>query len=286
MDVEKARKGLALFIGLVAIGSIPLILVAIRSGYPAHDERQVPVIIALMWVPALASFITRLILREGFEDISFRFGGLSGLKAIVITLCYPIVIGSLAYGIASLLHLVKFAVPETGFFLGLEPPILRFSLTLLLAVTLFAVVGLISAAGEEIGWRGYLVPRLVDAGVPFPLVISGLIWAAWHLPGIFGGIYAAGPIRWLSALLFLGFGIGLSVLWGRLRLTTGSVWPAMLGHAAWNQAYPLFERYFKETEKGFWLGESGILSVAVILAVTFCIDRFFIAPKAANLPRP
>jgi len=282
MNAEKARKGLTLFLTLVVLGSAPLIWMAINSGLPAEDERQLPILVSLMWVPALASVITRLVLREGFSDISFRFGGMTGAKAIAITLSYPVVVGVLAYGIASLLHLVKFAAPETGMFLDLNPPILRFSLTVLLAATLFAVVGLISAAGEEIGWRGYMVTRLVDAGVPYPLVVSGLIWAAWHIPGIFGGIYAAGPIRWFSALLFLGFGVGLSVLWGRLRLTTGSVWPAMLGHAAWNQAFPIFERYFTEAEKGFWLGESGILTVAVILAVTFFIDRFLTASKAAK----
>ena len=283
MKSDKARKGLLLFLALVVLGSTPLIWMALRSGLPAEDERQLPVLVSLMWVPALASIITRLVLREGFSDISFRLGGMTGAKAVAITLAYPIVVGVLAYGIASLFHLVEFAAPATGMFVGLNPPGLRFLLTILLAVTLFALIGLVSAAGEEIGWRGYMVTRLVDAGVPYPLIVSGLIWAAWHIPGILGGIYAAGPIRWLSALLFLGFGVGLSVLWGRLRLTTGSVWPAMLGHAAWNQAFPIFERYFTETSKGFWLGESGILSVAIILLVTFAIDRVLTTSKVARM---
>lgn len=37
--------------------------------------------------------------------------------------------------------------------------------------------------GEEIGWRGYLLPNLLDTHRPLPALLRvGFIWAAWHLP--------------------------------------------------------------------------------------------------------
>ena len=42
-------------------------------------------------------------------------------------------------------------------------------------------------AGEEIGWHGYMLTRLVDAGMAKPILTSGLIWGLWHVPLILGG---------------------------------------------------------------------------------------------------
>jgi membrane protease YdiL (CAAX protease family) len=52
------------------------------------------------------------------------------------------------------------------------------------------------AAGEEIGWRGYMLTRLIDARVPAPILTSGIVWALWHLPLVLGGGYpvASSPV--------------------------------------------------------------------------------------------
>ena len=63
---------------------------------------------ALMWTPAAASVVARLVLREGFADVSFRVGGSRGWKAIVLALMFPIVIGLISYGIAWTTGLVGF----------------------------------------------------------------------------------------------------------------------------------------------------------------------------------
>src|SRR5262245_44667860 len=52
---------------------------------------------------------------------------------------------------------------------------------LFLAVALPAMVpAFFCAFGEELGWRGYLLPRLVEAGLLCPLVFCGLVWGIWH----------------------------------------------------------------------------------------------------------
>jgi membrane protease YdiL (CAAX protease family) len=48
------------------------------------------------------------------------------------------------------------------------------------------------ALGEELGWRGFLVPELTTwVGFRRASLYSGVIWAAWHLPGILAGAYGA-----------------------------------------------------------------------------------------------
>ncbi|GAB3476393.1 CPBP family intramembrane metalloprotease [Nocardiopsis coralliicola] len=92
---------------------------------------------------------------------------------------------------------------------------------------------LITFAGEELAWRGYLFPRLLPAGLRAALLISGLIHAFWHSPQIFIQL-DAGAFTPAEALLFVAFVVAIGVVLSGLRLVTGSVWPAVVGHAANN----------------------------------------------------
>jgi membrane protease YdiL (CAAX protease family) len=230
-----------------------------------EDPAMLPWMIGLMWVPALASVITRLVLREGFRDVSFRVGGRPGVRAIGLAFVAPVLVGLVAYGIAWVTGLAQFVPPAGGWFAGMAPAALRFAISVIVSMLVGGIVGIVTAAGEEIGWRGYMVTRLVQAGVPAPLVVSGLIWGLWHVPAILTGQYGAGPYPLLSAVFFLIFAVGISAFWGTLRLRTGSVWSAIFGHAAWNAVIEgPFTGYTAGAGDALWVGESGIL---VVLAV-------------------
>jgi membrane protease YdiL (CAAX protease family) len=85
--------------------------------------------------------------------------------------------------------------------------------------------------GEEWGWRGYLLPRLLPLGQWPALVTTGVIWGLWHAPLILMGFdYPQHHI--LGILLLTVFCVIIGVILGWTRLATGSVWPAVLGHAA------------------------------------------------------
>jgi hypothetical protein len=99
---------------------------------------------------------------------------------------------------------------------------------LLAKSTLLFLVLLPLAFCEEWGWRGFLLPRLLPLGTWPALVLSGVIWGLWHLPGY------VGPGRRPGLAPFLVFCVLLGILLGRLRMATGSVWPATVAHAAYN----------------------------------------------------
>jgi membrane protease YdiL (CAAX protease family) len=269
-----ARRSVALYLALVVLGSIPLLWSVIASGLPVEAPELLPMMVALMWVPAVASIITRLVRREGFRDVSFRLGGRQGVRSIGLAVVFPVVVGLVAYGTAWATGLVEFASPAGGWFSDLPSPILRFGAVVLVSLLVGSIVGVITAAGEEIGWRGYMLTRLVDAGVPSPLVASGIVWSLWHVPGIVSGQYAVGPHPWLSVVLFVAFGIGISIFWGTLRLRTGSVWGPVLGHSSWNALIEgPFTSFSRGTQSALWVGESGILVVIVVGVVTLLFVR-------------
>ena len=273
-EQQRARKGLAIFLTLTIIGTVPLLTAVIGSGRRVEDPAMLPFMVALMWVPALASFITRLVQREGFSDVSFRVGGRGGMRAIGAALAFPAAVGFVAYGAAWLTGLAQFVVPTGGWYAGMEPGVVRFLLAVATATIVGGVVGMITAAGEEFGWRGYLLPRLVQAGIRWPLTVSGIIWGLWHVPAILTGQYGAGTRPLLAAALFLVFAVGMSVFWGTLRLRTGSVWSAVIGHAAWNAVIEgPFTSYTGGIDRGLWLGESGVLVAVVVSAAGYLIWR-------------
>ena len=238
---------------------------------------------ALMWTPAAASLVARLVLREGFGDVSFRVGGRRGWKAMGLALIFPIVIGLIAYGIAWMTGLVQFGprsislaaryVPE-----GTSAAVV-FLINVAVAATIITIYSARTAAGEEIGWRGYMLTRLVDAEVPKPILTSGVIWGLWHVPLILGGVYLVGPPPLLAALLWIVTATAFSFVFARVRLETGSVWPAIALHSAWNA---IIQAAFDPASHGaraeLWIGESGILVALtmVVAAIVFSCGRWTI----------
>ncbi|MGI5270628.1 CPBP family intramembrane glutamic endopeptidase [Nonomuraea sp. CA-218870] len=107
-------------------------------------------------------------------------------------------------------------------------------LQLLLGVLAGPLLNAIPSLGEEWGWRGYLVPRLTGTrGVVAGLVLSGVIWGAWHAPLTLLG-YNYPNLGAGAAVYFIGFCVVAGVILGWLRLRSGSVWPAVVAHGSLN----------------------------------------------------
>ena len=88
-------------------------------------------------------------------------------------------------------------------------------------------------AGEELGWRGYALPRLAEhVGFRLAAMVIGGIWATWHLPLFYlpGGdlIGQSFPV-----FVLLVIAISLAITWLYVN-TGGSLLLTMLFHAAVN----------------------------------------------------
>lgn len=273
--VRGARRGLAIYFGCLVAGTVVCEGLLIRAGKPITE--QVALVFALMWVPALASIVARLVQREGFHDVSFGLRGPRVRRMLALAWLYPLAVGLVAYGIAWLTRLDTFSPPSMAS-LGLEHA--PTSEKLLVAIVFNLVIGplfaALTAAGEEMGWRGYMLTRLIDARVPRPVLVSGVIWACWHLPLILGGVYATGPVPWLAAILFAVDVIVQSYLFARVRLESGSIWPAVVLHSTWNALIQgTFDRFTAGNNAAhastIWTGESGVLVVAVDVLFTLLL---------------
>jgi membrane protease YdiL (CAAX protease family) len=95
---------------------------------------------------------------------------------------------------------------------------------------------LLFSLGEEIGWRGLFVPELAKV-TPFTstALISGVVWAAWHMPVILWADYHNGstPVT-LAAVCFAVMIVGISFPFAWLTLKSRRLWPAVLLHTTHN----------------------------------------------------
>lgn len=192
MQAHRAQQGLLLFAGFL----IPLSL----FGYWFLINTNLPLnfsIWPMMFAPGLASIITRLVRREGFADVSFRLHGNRMRSAYLLAFVLPLVVGGIAYGFAYLTGLAKFDPPP--FPVAMGSPLAQFVVILVFAASAGMLLGFPSSTGEEVGWRGYLLPRMIQARIAQPILLTSLIWGVWHLPVVFAGALLVGPSRWLSA---------------------------------------------------------------------------------------
>ena len=281
---HQARRGLAIYLAAVVLITGIFDVVAFITLSPWWILRR-------MFAPAVASVVARLVLREGFADVSFRFGGRLAWKYTGLALVFPLIIAMVAYGTAWVTGLAQFD-PQPSAGVGAQlasnvasSPLLVFVIMLALSTLLWIFPQTLFAAGEEIGWRGYMLTRLIDAGVPRPILVSGLIWGLWHMPIVFNPGNTSSPSPVLSAVALMGTVVLSGFVYARMRLETGSVWPAIVLHGAWNS---IFQTAFVPATTGagavWWLGESGILTLIAlgVAAISFSLGHWTILRTPPN----
>lgn len=176
-------------------------------------------------------------LGREFRSLAWRW---PGNKCIFLAYLVPLGYASLAYGAVWAWRLGGWnsefvSLVAQGF--GLQGLPAWGSLTLY--ITSMATAGLIlnlsTALGEEIGWRGFLVPELAKQ-MSFTKVslLSGVVWAAWHAPLLFFADYNAGTNRLYALGCCTASLVSLSFVLAWLRLKSDSLWPAALLHASHN----------------------------------------------------
>ncbi len=202
-----------------------------------------------MWTPAVAVLVVTLLLREPARD-RLRALGIRPLRPLrrtlgltALGLAVPVVVVAATTSLAGALGLVALdLVGFSGFAAQVEatlpagvamPPVGALVAAQLLAIPLAALVNSLAALGEEVGWRGWLLPALLPLGTWPALLVSGAVWGLWHAPLILLG-YNFGRTDVTGVLLMVGGCVAWGVLLGWLRLRSGSLWPAVVGHGSLN----------------------------------------------------
>ena len=139
----------------------------------------------------------------------------------------------------------------------------------MIAATIFSLV-VLGQSGEEIGWRGYALPRLAARfGFAGASLILGVIWACWHLPLFY---FPGSPINGQSFPLYLLQVIAISVAmtWLYVR-TDGSLLLTMLMHAAVNNTKDIVPSYVSGATNPWALSTSLVAWLTVVLLWLFAI---------------
>lgn len=230
---DRPYKKIAVFLALTfALSSIFYYLVISTQSFPTSYG------FGIMWCPGVAAIVTQLIFHRSLRGLGWKPGRVKYLLAsYLLPLAYVFVV----YLITWLVGLGKF--DPTAFAADLKEsnaygttPFEILGIYLLIMLSVGFLINCFAVLGEEIGWRGLLVPELAKTqSFTMTAFISGGIWAIWHWPLILSGEYnSVGTPVWFGLVCFTIMVIGISFPFAWLRLKSGSLWGAVLMHAAHN----------------------------------------------------
>ncbi len=183
-------------------------------------------VIFLMWCPGVAALITTFAFQHNVRGLGWRPGN---WRYSLLAFALPIAYAAVVYGLAWLTGLGAFSTQ-------IVPPGQSILLTLMIAgPVVFLLGGVGKSLGEEIGWRGMLVPQLARlTSFTNVALITGAIWALWHVPILLFAGYNSGTPVWYALICFLALEMGGSFACAWLRLKSGSLWPSTILHASHN----------------------------------------------------
>ncbi len=258
--INQSRKQLVFFLCSVFFLSYTTEYLIIKRGGASSDDTFL--ILILMWIPGLIALLMRHLWRRnlpayGWEIPKFRWFGVAYL--------IPLLVALIAYGAAWITGLSPLNIPWAKLFPKIGNGTVGLISYIGIKATFGILIGSIAALGEEIGWRGLLVPCLIRAKIPAPLAISGFIWGVWHLPLLLWGGYVTSDIPTISTAIFILATIVDGITYGWIRLRSRSLWPAVLFHASHNIFFQsVFETFTGESRYSKWiLGEAGVFPLIV-----------------------
>lgn len=234
-----------------------------------------------MCIPAVAHLLTRLITKEGFGE-TYLLPNLKGnLKYYLVAIIMPLIHSFLAIFIVKLVLL-----PQLSFGDIFHDTI---GIPLVLLQIAISILAFFPAFGEEWGWRGYMMPKLIELmGKPAAVIVGGILWGLWHAPLTinghnFGISYAGYP--YIGILLMCVLCIAMNAFLTFLTDRTGSVYPACFAHmlnnnvnmmivlTAFAKSEVLDELMKKNNVTLFYTELSAILPTAIVCGVFLFIKK-------------
>ena len=252
-----------------------------KGEYWDDMSQQLQSFVALgMMFPVISHVLTRLITKEGFRmtgsdsmmlGISFKD---SRWVCLMLAVFLPWILGEAACGIALLISPECY---DPGYYLTLG--IDRNTLMIYpIAAIVSGLIGSFAAFGEEGGWRGYMMPKLMKLMPKWAaFIVGGIIWGLWHAPLTwighnFGTDYPGFPYLGIVRMCIMCILLGILLTYVTQR--SGSVWPAAVMHAVYN-TNPAILNGFIDPDKvsyvsgrsSYWIGSIVVLAVAAVVVL-------------------
>jgi membrane protease YdiL (CAAX protease family) len=247
--MENSRKAFIFYAITLALA------VAVAFAVPFIGEAS---LVVAMMTPTIAAVIMLAVISPegGFRKaLSLLSLDHAGLKGWPLAITGPAALHLVSFLILSIAGLAVFAAPQITGSAGFA----------ILKISTGLAVGTLFALGEEIGWRGYMLPRLLGHGVVPAMLLVGFLHGIWHLPLMLTTDYyhnTGNPL--LVVPLFLVTLTLAGVFYGFLRLWTGSVWPVAIAHAVVNMIWEIMTE-MTQTKSALVLeyvgGESGVIMI-------------------------
>ena len=271
---EIKNKALKVFFVLVIVLSITIDILIVKTGNSIFY-------LALMWAPAIGALVAniyeQLASKEKFDlkkllsGLGFR---LCNIKYILLGILLPLIYLLIPY----IVYWTKY--PDNFAYTGVPISLIFKDCLPVMIIGIFG--SLISALGEEIGWRGYMVPALNEKyGTKKALLISSLFWCLWHFPLIIFGAYMSDLPLYYQLPMFVLCIFPVGVICGIYALKTSSVWPSAFLHAAHNNYdQSVFQIITRGDNMFYYVSETGVVTAICVWIIAIIV--YLINAKRIN----
>lgn len=251
LQVSKVHWPAVIVFTVIVCALAWLVILPLWLGEGLADPMAGVLLSAMMFTPAVATLIVMWAMGVPARGQRARFLGLWPLRPakrvvwlMVAGWLVPPVLVALSVLAAAAFGFVQLDLTFAAFSAELEktlpagtplPPVEVVVIAQLAMIPLGALINSFFAFGEELGWRGWLLPALRPLGTWPALILSGVVWGVWHSPIILLG-YNFDRTDITGVLFMIGGCVAWGVLLGWLRLRSASVWPAVIAHGSLNAA--------------------------------------------------
>lgn len=248
---------------------------------------------AVMFLPAVGALVTRLVTKEKFSKenlmISLRLkGNLKYYGLAWFGYVLLIILGAVLYflifpkqfdaDMGYVKALFEAQADSAGVTVSAEQIKITIIVQILMGIFLSPFLNFIPCFGEEWGWRGFLLPKMLKRFKVVPaLLINGVIWGLWHAPlTMMGHNYGVGyrGFPFLGIFAMCLFCIVMGIILSYVTIKTGSCIPAVIGHGTLN-GFAAVSIYFTSLQNPYnvflgpaptgLIGGAGFILLAIVL---------------------